>query len=155
MPIGQLNRKITIQKKVKSTNLYGEKTFTWADYSTPFAKVTFKKGDEKYDSEKLIAENEVEFTIRKHPTKKINEELSVVYENHRYDITYIKEEGIRPQYLVLTSNKNTLINIDTWLLTEAFWNDDDDWVDSETWVDLPSNIGAFNPIQFSTAFNIA
>jgi len=140
MPFGELSRKITIQKKVKTTNRYGEITYSWENYTTPWAKVTFKKGSEGYDAEKLIAENEVEFKIRKHPSIKYNEELSILYENHRYDITYIKEDGIRPIYLVFTSNRNTLVNIDTWVLTDAAWEDNYQWIDSETWIDVTNGI---------------
>lgn len=135
MAIGQLNQQVTVKKKIKHTNIYGEQTFTWSDYTTPWANIKYGKGNEGFDADQLTATNEVEFKIRKHPTKVYNEELSVLYQGLRYDITHIKQEGLRPAYLTLSAFRNTSAFNDTWLLTGAVFQDQYQWVDTATWQD--------------------
>lgn len=135
MAIGRLNQQVTVKKKVKHTNIYGEQTFTWSDYTTPWAEIKYGKGNEGFDADQLTATNEIEFKIRKHPSKQYNEELCISYQGLRYDITHIKQEGLRPAYLTFSAFRNTSAFIDTWLLTGGIYEESYQWVDTATWQD--------------------
>lgn len=135
MASGELNRLITVQKKVSSTNKYGEQTITWDNYFTPWAMVTNKSGAESFSANQQIATSEVEFKIRRNPSKPINEMVTILFESHRYEVTAVKTIGTRPEYLIISTNKGTLTNINTWLLTNSIWNNNYQWLDSATWND--------------------
>lgn len=89
MNIGRLDRAITIEQKVESTNVIGEKVASWTTYHTAFASVQRVGGSEREEGDRTTATRKVKFKIRYFAG--IDETMRVVYDGNQYDITEIQE----------------------------------------------------------------
>jgi SPP1 family predicted phage head-tail adaptor len=65
MKPGDLNKRITIQKPITTTNERGFEIETWEDFKTVWAAVSNLHGREYYAAAAIQAENTVKFTICK------------------------------------------------------------------------------------------
>lgn len=64
MNIGQLNKRITIQKYTTTENNLGDSISEWTDYKSLWASVTNLHGREFWQAQQVKAENTIKFTIR-------------------------------------------------------------------------------------------
>lgn len=96
--IGELDRRIKVETPTSSTNKYGERTFTFALKYTLWAKVLFKKSDNKEQSQEMTNVSAAFFYIRNigvtiAPTERI------VYDSKYYYINGLKEIDGREQFI--------------------------------------------------------
>lgn len=101
MRINRLHRKIVIESLTNSTSSYGEYNSTWSTYHTCFAEVSRFGGGEKLEAYKITATNKVRFKIRFFAG--ITEDMRILYNGDKYDITEIQE--LDREGLYLTANK--------------------------------------------------
>lgn len=87
MNIGQLNKRITIQKPTITENDIGDSISDWVDYKTVWASVTNLFGKEYFAAMQIQAENTVKFTIRY--CKDIDTTMRISFNNNFYDIKFI------------------------------------------------------------------
>lgn len=60
---GELDKRITLQRKITTTNENGFEVETWEDIKTVWAKVSNLHGREYFEAAAVQAENTVKFTI--------------------------------------------------------------------------------------------
>ena len=92
--IGELDERITLQTKTESTDTSGDRTHTWADVVTLWAKVIHIKGKERFEAARLTEVADIEVFIRYRGTiSKDNDRI--VYDGGQYDIYSTQEVGRR------------------------------------------------------------
>ncbi len=87
MDIGQLNKRITIQKFTTTENDMGDSISEWADYKTLWASVSNLHGREFWQAQQVSSENTVKFTIRY--CKDIDTTMRISFNGKVYDIKFI------------------------------------------------------------------
>lgn len=97
---GKLDRRIIIQQKTESTDSYGQRTLTWATYSTVWANTMEMLGKEDDDSNNRSTKREVQFRIRYNSN--FTNEMRVIWESEYYKIEDIKELGRRDGMILKT-----------------------------------------------------
>jgi len=106
MQIGQLDRRIVLERPTLVANSYGEETITWSDYLTVWAMVEWKGGSEKEESDKLTAKSKVVFTVR-NLGNLVDETYRILYKTKYYYIQAINEIDGREMFLeLLTEEKD-------------------------------------------------
>lgn len=104
MPLGKLDRSITIQSYTESKNSYGEAEKTWATHSTVWAEIMDDTGNVTVTDGQTIASEIVRFRIRYDSA--VNTKMRISYNSNYYSIRQVIEEG-RGNYLILkTFTKN-------------------------------------------------
>lgn len=89
-----MDRLITIQDKVTTTNSFNEPVATsWSDVATVYAKVEEDIGHESYQSDQLTERQLVSFTI--HYRTDIDVQMRIEYNERYYDIKSKVEIGRR------------------------------------------------------------
>jgi SPP1 family predicted phage head-tail adaptor len=101
---GKMDRRITLQSRTVTPNVYSEPIETWEDVCTVWAAVDYPKtgSDEMTEKGLNIARQRVEFTIRYRLNVGFVERI--IYNSETYDIERIAEVG-RSQYLKITAEK--------------------------------------------------
>lgn len=102
---GQLDQRISIVERVRSTSTTGSKNFTTSEVSAAWAKVEDVAGNEELDG-KVIALNVRRYIIRYNPAveeKQIND-LYIVHSGATYNIHSVDYVG-RKEYVVLKCSK--------------------------------------------------
>lgn len=87
MNIGDLNKRITIQKLITITNKNGFEEETWQDYKTVWASADNLFGREYYAAQAVQAEKTVKFTIRY--CKDLDTNMRILFDNKQYNIVFI------------------------------------------------------------------
>jgi SPP1 family predicted phage head-tail adaptor len=88
--IGKMDRKITIQHEIVTTNSFNEKKSTWETFAASvWAHVVTRTGTESYQAEQLTAVLTTSFFIRYRTG--LDVKMRVVYNNEVYNITSIVE----------------------------------------------------------------
>lgn len=106
MPIGKLDRRITIQALTQGVgSVYGEPTETWTDWATVWANVYYGGGREFAAAQQVTAEIDTQFQIRYMaglvPT------MRIVYDGRYYDIHRIDEVGRRNRWNIWAKARRT------------------------------------------------
>jgi len=97
MPIGKLDRRITIQQLTHGVgSVYGEPTQNWDDWATVWANVYYGGGREFEAARQLNAEISVQFQIRH--IAGLLPTMRILYEDRYYDIERIDEVGRRNRW---------------------------------------------------------
>ena len=86
---GLLDRRITIQVKTESTDVYGQRTLTWATHLTVWSNPVQKDGTERTDNSNRTTNRMVNFRVRYNST--ITNEMRIIWEGRYYKIEDIKE----------------------------------------------------------------
>ena len=102
MPLGKLDRVITIQNFTTSANNYGEEIKTWGTYATCWAEKIEASGGEDVTLDQIVAKQRVDFRIRYNSG--VNEKMRILYASEYYNIENKQEEG-RRDYLLLKTYK--------------------------------------------------
>lgn len=101
---GELSREIIVQTASADTvNDYGEPTSAWYNLHTLWAKIEWKGGEEKMDSEQTTNFERVEFTIRYKGD--ITPKMRVSYDGDFYDIESVAQVGGRKRFELLRTRK--------------------------------------------------
>jgi len=87
--IGELDRKITFQEKVITTDEYNADNTTWQDVATVWASIKHMTADEVHDAEKDTYIVPVVATIRYRTD--LTQEMQFVYNGMTYEIKSIIE----------------------------------------------------------------
>ena len=98
-----LNKKITIQEGIPSTNDVGSPILNWHSYMTTWAGVYTPYRNVQFgDGEQLVYTTE--FTIRHNDkTKEITNKFRVYYDGDYYHINQISEIGNKEGYKLITT----------------------------------------------------
>jgi len=106
MQIGELDRRITLESVVKTTNDYGEEVLSWNTYLTVWAAVEWNGGMENEESDKITATSKVVFTVR-NIGNAVDETYRILYKTKYYYIQAINEIDGREMFLeLLTEQKD-------------------------------------------------
>lgn len=93
MRAGDLDRVISIERKMSETTAAGDVIDHWDEILTLRAKVTHEAGREFFQSGQTFSEARVLFLVRYHPNVRVTDR--VVFEGQRYDVNNIREVGRR------------------------------------------------------------
>ena len=93
---GQLDRRITIQRFVETTDVFGQKNKSFNTLASVWAKVEEKRGSEGEEGNQLVATKRVEFFIRYRSD--INEQMRIFYNNETYKIEAILNADSRKEF---------------------------------------------------------
>jgi SPP1 family predicted phage head-tail adaptor len=99
MRAGDLDRKITFQKKTPTQNDFGEEEMTWATYAKVWAKQVPQGGNEAVQVGHEVGQLPVKFRVRYR--NDFNEEMRIIFDAKIFDITAINEIGRREGLTIL------------------------------------------------------
>ena len=97
MKPGDLNKRITIQKPITTTNERGFEIETWEDFKTVWAAVSNLHGREYFAAAAVQAENTVKFTIRY--LEGLNTTMRILFQGKQYNITSIDNIKYQNRYI--------------------------------------------------------
>ena len=99
--IGQLDRRITIQRTTVTANEFNEPIETWTDHATVWAKRSDVSATESYRAQEVGAEITARFIIRRSSdVKDVNPRDRVSFDGKLYNITRVSEPvGTRNHWL--------------------------------------------------------
>jgi SPP1 family predicted phage head-tail adaptor len=128
VPVGKLDRRITIQEPVYGTNEHNEKVISsWSNVATVWARVEQKQGSEVVDADRLTYYETTIFTIRYRSD--LNVQMRIIWDSIPYRIFSITEhKAARKGYMEIAAEV----------------------IDNETVV---IDGGAFSEEEFSEAFS--
>lgn len=104
MQIGDLDRRILIEVPTKTANSYGEETLIWTTYRVVWAKMEWKGGSEKEETQRITATSKLVFTVRNLDIS-INEQNRISYNDKYYYIKVINEIEGREKFLELETTE--------------------------------------------------
>lgn len=104
MEIGDLDRKIKIQKRSVTSNDYNEETETWEDYKYKWAAYRAVKGGETYESDRKMSIYQDVFTIRF--DSDITEAMRIIWDDKTYEIISIKPIGRKRWQIIEAEEKH-------------------------------------------------
>lgn len=89
MNIGDLNKRITIQKLTSTVNENGFPQEKWDNYITSWSSVSNLNGREFLAAQAIQAEKTIKFIIRY--TENIDETMRIFFKGKQYNITFIDD----------------------------------------------------------------
>jgi len=92
LPIGKLDRRITLQGLTQTQGEYGELIDTWADVATVWANAYAGAGKEFVAARQVNAEVSMQFQIR---WMAVSTTMRILYDGKYFDIVDIAEVGRR------------------------------------------------------------
>jgi len=92
LPIGKLDRRITLQGLTQTQGEYGELIDTWADVATVWANAYAGAGKEFVAARQVNAEVSMQFQIR---WMTVSTTMRILYDGKYFDIVDIAEVGRR------------------------------------------------------------
>jgi SPP1 family predicted phage head-tail adaptor len=96
MRAGNLDRRITIQRKVVAQNDLGEEITTYADVATVWARKLENRGSERFTAQQVVGEAVRTFQFRwSNTVKEITDKHRIVFDGRNFDITDVREIGRR------------------------------------------------------------
>ena len=101
MRAGMLDRRITIQNKSESIDVYGQRTLTWATFLTVWANPFQKDGMEQTTDSNRTTKRMVNFKVRWNST--ITNEMRIIWDSEYYKIEDIKELSRQDGMIILAS----------------------------------------------------
>ncbi len=100
LKIGDLDRRIIIERPTPVINKYGERTFTWATLYTVWAKIDWKRSNRKEESQELVQTTDLTFFIRNIGVEIVGD-YRVNYDSKYYYIHGVKEVDGRKEFIEL------------------------------------------------------
>lgn len=94
MEAGRLDRRITIQRAIKTTDELGGHVLTWGDHATVWAEVLPISDGERWRAQEVAAHVTTRFRIRWGGSG-VTVEDRVVYDDRTYELVAVKEIGRR------------------------------------------------------------
>lgn len=106
MPLGKLDRRITIQELIQSKGTkYGEPIETWRDWATVWANVYSGGGREFEAARQISAEIDTQFQVRW--IDGLSPTMRILYQDRLYDIQRIQEAGRRERLNIFARARQT------------------------------------------------
>ena len=106
MLIGELDRRVDLQTSSFASNNYGEEVLSWSAYRSVWAKIVWKGGTEKDESNKITAISNVTFYIRNLDIS-LSETDRISYDSEYYYIKVINQIEGRDSFLeIITKEKD-------------------------------------------------
>ena len=102
--IGKMDRYITLRSVAVSVDAYGGRVEAFSDLASVWARITYKKGKEDFEGEKLTSVNNVIFTIRYRDDLSVENEI--VYSSNTYKIENLTEFGRQEALQITTTQKD-------------------------------------------------
>ena len=93
LPIGKLDRQITIEQATQGEGPYGEPTETWTPFATVWANAYSGSGKEFVAARQVNAEVSMQFQIRW--LAGVSATMRILYDGAYYDIVSLSEVGRR------------------------------------------------------------
>ena len=108
MLIGELYRRILFYNPTTAANSYGEKAISsWSLYTTRWANVLWKGGDEGEEGEKITGMSKVHFYIRNQSLGSLTLQTKIKFDGKEYFIKVINEVDGRQGFLeLIAENKD-------------------------------------------------
>ena len=108
MLIGELDRRILFYNPTTAANSYGEKAISsWSLYTTRWANVLWKGGDEGEEGEKITGMSKVHFYIRNQSLGSLTLQTKIKFDGKEYFIKVINEVDGRQGFLeIIAENKD-------------------------------------------------
>lgn len=98
MRAGQLDRRITLQRRDEEASASGEPRVVWRDVATVWAALVYGKGAERFAAQQVMSEVPVTFRIRYARAWRPTTLDRIVYDGRDYDIRDVREIGRREGY---------------------------------------------------------
>lgn len=96
MRAGQLDRRITIQRKSLTQSGSGEEVVTWTDVATVWAQKIENRGDERFAAKQYVGHAIRTFRFRWSSTvSEISTQHRILFDGRAFDITDVREIGRR------------------------------------------------------------
>lgn len=102
MTPGQLDQRVTIQSKTRTTDDMGGAAEAWADVATVWAFVRPMRGNEVLDADRVEARGMFRFVIRE---RAIDETQRIVWQGETYNVRMVHRRGGRPLYLDIDAER--------------------------------------------------
>lgn len=102
MQLGDLDRRVVIEKPTATADTYGQRVDVWTTHATVWARMAYESGDETYEAEQKVATRIVKFFVRYDAA--ITERMRVSFESALYDILAV-EQISRKRFMVLKTQK--------------------------------------------------
>lgn len=103
MRIGELNKRITIQKSTTETNENGFDAETWVKWKTVWAKVENLSIREYWAAKAIQAENTIKFTIRYLPG--VLPTMRILFQDKQYNIEPPQDVGFKHAYMEIKATE--------------------------------------------------
>nr|DAL96910.1 MAG TPA: Putative head tail adaptor [Caudoviricetes sp.] len=100
---GDLDKRITLQKCITTTNESGFEVETWEDYKTIWAAVSNLHGREYFAAAAVQAENTVKFTIRY--LQGLDTTMRILFQGKQYNITSIDNIKYQNRYIEIKAQE--------------------------------------------------
>jgi len=100
---GDLDKRITFQRRVTTTNENGFEIETLADFKTVWAKVSNLHGREYFEAAAVQAENTVKFTIRY--LEGIDTSMKILFQGRYYNITSIDNIKYKNRFIEIKAQE--------------------------------------------------
>jgi len=126
---GDLNRRITIQRRQAGQDGYGQRLAGWDNVITCWAAITPLSGRELITAQAVQAETTHEITIRHRPG--IVAAMRVLYGARRFDVHSVIDPDTSHHTLTLLCSEGLI----QFPAAPAQWADTDTWVDTRIWAD--------------------
>ena len=97
MKPGELNKRITLQKPITTTNERGFEIETWENLKTVWAAVSNLHGREYFAAAAVQAESTVKFTIRY--LEDLDTTMRILFQGRQYNITSIDNIKYQNRYM--------------------------------------------------------
>jgi SPP1 family predicted phage head-tail adaptor len=113
VPIGRLDRKITIQEPVYTTNDHNEDVISsWTDVAEVWANVSQNQGDEQNDADRITYYETTIFTIRYRTG--LNVRMRIIWDTVPYRIFSIREhKSSRKGYMEIAGEIDDNTTVET------------------------------------------
>tara|TARA_R110002012_G_scaffold198801_1_gene367717 strand:+ start:894 stop:2303 length:1410 start_codon:yes stop_codon:yes gene_type:complete len=113
MIIGKLDRKLKLFTQTFSTNAYGERVVSDNSFVTIYGDFDFKSGNTTYDADDLINSQTIECLIRYRTNIGTTPQYFIQNGSTNYSIKAIKQVGNRKDAMILTLEKNDVVDLST------------------------------------------
>lgn len=98
MRAGNLDRRITIQRKSVTQSDSGDEVVTWVDGATVWAEKINVRGQERFAAQQIVGHSVLTFKIRWSETvKELTSEHRILFDGRYYDITDVREPKRREE----------------------------------------------------------
>jgi len=105
IPIGKMDRCITLQKETQTRGTDGSYKKTWSDMHVVRAAYQYRSGGETFEGAQETAIRQIKWTTRFIPT--VDETYRIKHLTDLYDIVNIEMDG-RKQYMTMYAVKKTV-----------------------------------------------
>ncbi len=105
---GDLDERITVQKRTNDTHTQGEDSYSWDDTTYEvYAKIEEAGGGEEFEINRETASTSLRFTIRNDSRFTPKAVDRIVYDGDDYDILHVRKMRYNVGYVILARVKDS------------------------------------------------